>query len=829
MRKKVIEKTAQCLERDLDELMSDRFGRYSKYIIQERALPDARDGLKPVQRRILYAMNEDGNTFDKPHRKAAKAVGYIIGYYHPHGDSSVYEAIVRLSQAWKMNLPLIDMQGNNGSIDDDPPAAMRYTECRLAPIAGTLLADINQEAVPFTYNYDDSLKEPTVLPAPFPLLLVNGSTGIASGYATNIAPHNLNEVIDATIYRLLKPDCALDELLEFIKGPDFPTGAIVQGKENIKEVFATGRGRVVVRAKCEKKETGSLKQLIITELPYEVVKINLVKKLDDIRLNKEIDGILDVRDESGRDGLRIVIDLKKECDSDLVLNYFYKNTDLQINYNYNMIAIVNHRPVLMNLFTCLDSFIAFRKETVINRSKYLLKQKEERMQVIEGLIKALSILDEVIELIRHSEDKADAKKRLIREFSFLEIQAEAIVNLRLYRLTNTDIRTLQAEFTTLVKEINELKAIISSAEVLKNLLIRDLKAVKERYGYARRTVIEETISEIVIDKTSMIADEPCVVAVTKAGYVKRISLRSYNAAEGQLPAFKEGDILIGYGEMQTLDTLLLFTDRGNYLYLPVYVIDECRFKDLGRHFSTYIKAEASEKIVSVFHVHDFNSYAFAVIATAKGLIKKTLLADYKVQRYSKTLQAVKLGKDDEVIAVKVAYSGDEVMPISSDGYYNRYSLDVIQEVGTKAKGIKAMALKTQRLADLVIVHGDVSGLVLINDQGGFKRIRLNELALTARAIRGNRLFKAMKTKEIKILKAYVLNPRDELLIYHGESKLMAAADLAWMSVKATFSNIYKLSANDFVLDLSTKGIEKVVWHEAPPINEDQAIEQLNLL
>ena len=575
----------------LDDVMSDRFGAYSKYIIQERALPDARDGLKPVQRRILYSMYLDGNTSEKPHRKSAKAVGQIMGVFHPHGDSSIYDAMVRLSQDWKINLPLIDMHGNNGSIDDDPPAAMRYTEARLSNNATRLLEDIDKNTVTMTNNYDDTVLEPTVLPASYPLLLVNGSTGIASGYATNIAPHNLNEVVSATIYRIKNPTCSLDELMEIVKGPDFPTGGIVQGKEAIKEVFKTGRGKVVLRSKCEIIEGKTNNQIVIYEIPYEVVKCNLVKKINDISISKEIDGIAEVRDESGRDGLKIVVDLKKDANSQMILNYLYKNTDLQINYSYNNIAIVNHSPTLLSLTDALDAFIEFRKDVVLRRSIYLRDKKKARLHIIEGLIKAISILDSVIETIRKSKDKKDAKENLKNNYLFSEEQAEAIVNLRLYRLSSTDISELKEEYSLLIKEVAELESIINSKAVLNSVLIKELDKVNKECVVPRRTKIEDEIDNIVIDKMSMVPNEDCYIALSKDGYIKRFSKRVYDSNVGTLPAIKDSDSLIGLKDVQTLDTLLIFTSKGNYLYLPVYKIDECKYKDLGKHVSTYVKME----------------------------------------------------------------------------------------------------------------------------------------------------------------------------------------------------------------------------------------------
>ena len=555
------------LNETLDDIMSDRFGSYSKYIIQERALPDARDGLKPVQRRILYSMYIDGNTYEKPHRKSAKTVGSVMGTFHPHGDSSIYEAMVRMSQDWKINLPLIDMHGNNGSIDDDPPAAMRYTEARLAKNANLLLDDIDYDSVAMTNNYDDTHLEPTVLPARYPLLLVNGSTGIASGYATNIAPHNFNEVVNATIHRLQNPDCSLDELMEYIKGPDFPTGGIVQGKKQIREIFETGKGKVVVRSKCEIVEGKTGSSIIVSEIPYEVIKSQLVKKISDISLSKQIDGIVDVADESGRDGLRIVIECKKDANCEQILNYLYKNTDLQINYSYNNVAIVNHKPVLMSLPAALDAFIEHRRDVVLNRSRFLRDKKQARLHIIEGLIKAISILDDVIALIRKSKDKKDAKERLKQAFLFTEEQAEAIVSLRLYHLSSTDITILREENKTLVKEISELNAILSSREVLDSVLVNELKEVNELQVCERRSRIEDEVEEIVVDKMAMIPNEACYISISRDGYLKRFSERAFNANANTIPSVKEGDALLGIKSCDTLDICFCFHPEA---IMPMY-------------------------------------------------------------------------------------------------------------------------------------------------------------------------------------------------------------------------------------------------------------------
>lgn len=783
--KEIIEKN---VTESLDDIMSLRFGAYSKYIIQERALPDARDGLKPVQRRILYSMYMDGNTSIKPHRKSAKAVGQVMGIFHPHGDSSIYEAMVRLSQDWKNNLTLIDMHGNNGSIDDDPPAAYRYTEVRLDKNAEKLLNDIDKNTVTMTNNYDDSTLEPTVLPASYPLLLVNGSTGIASGYATNMAPHNLNEIVDATIYRLNNPECSVEDLMVFVKGPDFPTGGIVQGLDNIKEVFKTGRGKVVLRSKCEVLNGKTNDSIVVTEIPYEVIKCNLVKKINDIAINKDIEGISEVRDESGRDGLKIVIELKKDANSEMILNYLYKNTDLQINYSYNNIAIVNHRPTLLSLPDALDAFIEFRKQVVLNRSVYLRDKKKARLHVIDGLIKAVSILDSVIETIRRSNDKQDSKINLMNNFLFTEEQAEAIVNLRLYRLSNTDIVALKEECSTLIREISELESIISSKEILKSVLTKELKQVNLDNITPRKTKIENEVSDLVIDKLAMVPNESCYISLTRDGYVKRFSKRTFDANLNSLPFTKESDVLLGISACETLDTLLVFTSKGNYLYIPVYKLQECKYKDIGKHVSTYVKLEGNEKVVGALIVKSFETYAFVVLATKNGMIKKTSIPKFDISRFSKAIPAIKLKENDELVSVNIAYENDNVVVVSKDGNYNRYSLEMLSDIAPRAMGVGGINVKNDELAGVAIEHSGPNELLLCSNKG-YKRIHFADLDFTSRNAKGNRLFKQTKTNPSSIIGVKTI-ASDTSLIYNDEKMtILPASSIPFMGLDATFSSV----------------------------------------
>ena len=804
----------------LEDIMSERFGRYSKYIIQERALPDARDGLKPVQRRILYSMYYEGNTFDKAHRKSAKTVGNVIGNYHPHGDTSVYDAMVRLSQDWKMRIPLIDMHGNNGSIDDDPAAAMRYTEARLAKISGTMLDDIDKETVSFAPNFDDTEEEPTVLPTRFPTLLVNGATGIAAGYATNIAPHNIGEVIDATIFRLQFSECDLEALMQHIKGPDFPTGGIVQGKQGIIDAFTTGKGRVVIRAKSEIIEAKSCKQIVYSEIPYETIKCNLIRKMDDIRLSKEIDGILDVRDESDRNGLRIVVDIKKDADSQLILNYFFKNTDLQIYYNYNMVAIVNKRPVLMSLMSMVDAFIDHRIDVVTCRSRYLLNKMETRCHILEGLMKSVSIMDEIIVMIRRSKDKGEAKQKLEKEFAFTSTQSEAIVTLRLYRLTSTDVKTLREEFATLVNEMEKLKTILENKNVLKNEIIKELRAIKHDFDEPRRTEIQDEVQEVIVKKEDIIQNERVMITVSRDGYLKRVSLRSFGASDNSMTGLKESDSLIGTLEADTLDTLLVFTTKGNYGYLPVYQINEAKWKEVGNHLNNFIHCEPDEKIINAICVKNFNTDAWIITISQLGMIKKTALPLWVVQRNNKLMTAMKLKKNDEMKKAFVAYRHEEVMLVTRQGYGSRYSISLIPNTNTKSQGVKAVNLsKEDTLATACIMNEEKTAVALIESRGQMKRIKISDLAVTSRPVKGEILCKRVKNNPYQLIESFCVSAYDELTFCDPDVQTLQCKDISLMSRESTFSSPLQFKKDWFVV----KGIEEVKILDIPIEDENEAI------
>ncbi len=745
--------------------MGERFGRYSKYIIQERALPDIRDGLKPVQRRILYSMNKDGNTFDKGFRKSAKSVGNIMGNYHPHGDSSIYDAMVRMSQDWKNREILVEMHGNNGSMDGDPPAAMRYTEARLSEIAGHLLRDIDKKTVPWAWNFDDTEKEPTVLPAAFPNLLVNGATGISAGYATDIPPHNLSEVIDAVVYMIDHPSAKLDKLMEFLPGPDFPTGAIIQGKDEIRKAYETGKGRVVVRSLTEIETLrGGKEQIIVTEIPYEINKAVLVKKIDDVRVNNKVPGISEVRDESDREGLRIAIELKKDADTQTILNYLFKYTDLQVNYNFNMVAIDNYTPRQVGLQKILSSYIAHRRDVIVARSKFDKEKAEKRLHIVEGLIRVLSILDEVIALIRASENKADAKENLKVSYDFSEEQAEAIVTLQLYRLTNTDIVTLQNEETELRELIATLSAIIGDERTMYNVMKRELREIKKQFGNPRRSDLEAEAATIEIDTASLIVEEETFVSVTRGGYIKRTSPRSFNASTVDELGKRDDDDLIFYAQAKTTQHLLIFTNKGNVIYRPVHELTDIRWKDIGEHLSQNITNISNEEEVLYAEILDHFDSGIYMAATQEGQIKRferKELSPWRTYR-TKSMKFAKLKSDTDKVVTVLPINLTDIMVVTHKGYALHFNVEEVPVVGPKAAGVKAINLKNDDHVQSVFLT-DTSSFYLLTHRGSLKRMKTSDIPLSKRAGRGLQVLRELKSKPHRVFQAGpVYIPEDNL-------------------------------------------------------------------
>lgn len=799
----------------LEEVIGDRFGRYSKYIIQDRALPDARDGLKPVQRRILFAMFHEGNTNDKPFRKSAKTVGNVIGNYHPHGDSSVYEAMVRMSQDWKLRHMLVEMHGNNGSVDGDPPAAMRYTEARLSAISQELLRDINKNTVDYIPNFDDSDSEPVVLPARFPNLLVNGSTGISAGYATDIPPHALHEALDAVLMRMENPAATVDELMTVIKGPDFPTGGIIQGIDGIKKAYETGRGKIVVRSKTEIETIkGGKEQIVITEIPYEVNKANLIKKIDEQRHDKRLDGIADVRDESDRTGLRIVIEMKKEVDAYGILQFLFKNTDLQVTYNFNMIAIHNRRPTMMTLPLLLDSYIGHQKEVVTRRTTFDLEKAKERLHIVAGLMKALSILDEVIRTIRASKDKRDAKNNLIAAYQFSEAQAEAIVSLQLYRLTNTDITELQKEEESLNALVKELESILAKESVLMKVIKKELLVVRKQFAEPRKSIIEEEIEEIKVTLDVLIPSEEVIVTVTKDGYIKRTSVRSFTASNGQDFAIKESDYLLYQAPINTQHHLLLFTSKGNYIYQPVHELPDIRWKDLGQHISSIVPLDANESLINVIGIDSFDLDLCVLTATKDGQIKRSLLSDYVVQRYARPIKTINLKANDEMILAQLVAPSDEVLFTTHLSYSVRFSLDEVPITGVKTGGVKGVSLKEDDYVVSVNVvpldsHDDIT---LVTHRGAVKKMALKEIESGTRAKRGIVTLRELKSNPHKVFAVLLTNKKEELVL-ETEKGIQEVVQLNTLRLVDRYSN------GSLVVDTGKDGQLVRVWKQAIDENE----------
>ena len=773
----------------LEDIMGDRFGRYAKSIIQDRALPDVRDGLKPVQRRILYTMWEDHNTFDHPYRKCAKAVGDVMGKYHPHGDSSIYGAMIYMSQPWKMRDVFIDIHGNNGSIDGDGPAAYRYTETRLTKIAQVMLRDINKNAVEMTLNYSDEDLEPTVLPANFPNLLVNGSTGISAGYATNIPPHNLGEVIDATIHRINNPGCRLDTIMGIVKGPDFPTGAVVEGKEGLMQAYETGKGKVIVKAKANIITEKGKKQIVIEEIPYDVLKEGLRKKIEDIKIDKKVEGILDVRDESDSEHMaRIVIELKKDANAELILNYLYKNTDLQVNYSYNMVAIVNKRPKQVGILEILDAFIAHQKDVVLRRTNFDLDHAKARYHILEGLIKAISILDEVIKVIRASANKASSIENLVKAFDFSFEQAKAIVELQLYRLSNTDIIEVQDEMKELEKKMHIWQQILNNEEALKHVMTTELKLVKNEFASPRRTEIRDEITDIKIDIKDMIPKEKTVVVVTNEGYIKRVSPKSFASSEEEQINLKPGDYVSNIYCCNTQNNICLFTNLGNYLFIPVHIITESKWKDLGKHVNNFVMMSENEYVISSC-IYENNDKDLTII-TKNGMIKRTALKDLEVTRYSKPLTLIKLKDDDKVVSVTI--TGKEVILFTYNGYYLRYLTDEVPVIGSKGSGVKAISLKDDYVVNGDQIKEDSEYINIYTNYQTAKRVKVSDLEMHSRNKRGSNLFKKVKAKDYHILNAYPSEARTiNIMKCDSEITEIKNADISILDLASTGSLISK--------------------------------------
>ncbi|RUT36006.1 DNA gyrase subunit A [Paenibacillus zeisoli] len=795
----------------LEEVVGDRFGRYSKYIIQDRAIPDVRDGLKPVQRRILYAMYDSVNTPDKPYRKSAKTVGDVMGNYHPHGDSSIYEGMVRMAQPWKMGHVLVDGHGNWGSQDDDPAAAMRYTEARLSPIAMELLRDIEKRTVLFKDNFDNTTKEPVVLPSRYPNLLVNGVSGISSGFATEIPTHNLREIIDACVALMEKPQIELDEIMSYVKGPDFPTGGIIMGENGIRDAYETGKGKIYIRAKTEIESLrGGKQQIVITEIPYQIVKSRLVTSMENIRLEKKVEGIAEVRDESGRGGLRIVVELKKEADAQGILAYLFKKTDLQVTYNFNMVAIVNKTPKQLGIKAMLEAYIAHQREVVTFRTKYELEKAEDRAHVLEGLVKALNILDEVIAAIKASKNRQDAQNNLQWMFGFTERQADAILTLQLYRLTNLEITSLQKDLDDLQKKINSLRAILESDKKLTNVIKKELLEIREKYGIDRRSEIQGEVEELKVNLEVLVTQEDVLVTLSGEGYIKRTSMLSFTRSGGEREAsgVKEGDYIKHILDVNTLENLLIFTQRGQYFLLPVHQVPEFKWKDNGTAIVNVIPLTKEDRIVSVIPIKNFEDDASLVFVTKRGQVKRTELKEYQSKR-SGAIAAAKLGAEDTVISVTLSRNMQDVFLISKLGMAIRFKEQEVSSMGRVSGGVRGIQLREDdEVAAALWVEGEEGEVLVISDLGFAKRSLLLDYPTQTRGGKGIQSFEFKEGKRVKpngsrIAGAYFCREPLQItaVIKEGRTFTFNSEQAPIMDRKSIGKAMSPMDKNDEIVDL----------------------------
>ncbi|WP_442603924.1 DNA gyrase subunit A [Paenibacillus sp. KN14-4R] len=743
----------QFLPAFLEDVVGDRFGRYSKYIIQDRAIPDVRDGLKPVQRRILYAMYDSGNTPEKPYRKSAKTVGDVMGNYHPHGDSSIYEGMVRMAQPWKMGHMLVDGHGNWGSMDDDPAAAMRYTEARLSEIAMELLRDIEKRTVQFKDNFDNTAKEPVVLPSRYPNLLVNGVSGISAGFATEIPAHNLREVIDACTALIDNPELTVEDMMKIVKGPDFPTGGIIMGEEGIREAYNTGKGRIYIRSKTVIEDMrGGREQIVITEIPYGVVKSRLVTAMENVRLEKKVEGIAEVRDESGRDGLRIVVELRKDADAKGILNYLLKKTDLQVTYNFNMVAIVNKTPMLLGIKQILDAYIEHQKEVVTFRTQYDLDKALDRAHVLEGLAKALSILDDVIATIKASKNRMDAQANLVAKFGFSERQADAILTLQLYRLTNLEITSIEKELKETQKTIAYLQGILGSMKKLLGVIKTEMNEIRDKYGIDRRSSIQGEVEELKVNLEVMVTPEDVIVTLSREGYIKRTSQLSFTRSGGEIDStgLKEGDYVQYVGEVNTIENLLIFTQRGQYFLLPVHQIPEYKWKENGTAIVNVIPMTKEDRIISVIPVKDFNEPLQSLLFITKGgQVKRTELKDYMTNR-SAAIVACKVAEGDEVIQVSTSDGSKQMLLVTKLGMSIRFRENEVNAMGRVSGGVRGIQLKEgDEVISAHFVQEDEGELLVVSDIGYAKRSLLCDYPLQGRGGKGIVTFEFKEGKRVR--------------------------------------------------------------------------------
>ena len=817
----------------LEDVMGDRYATYAKYVIQDRAIPDVRDGLKPVQRRIIFSMYKSGNTFNKPTKKCAHTVGAVMGTYHPHGDTSIYEALARMSQDWKVRYPLIDFQGNNGSIDGDSPAAYRYTESRLSELSNELISDIEKKTVDMQFNFDDTELEPTVLPSRFPNLFVNGTEGIAVALATEIPPHNLREMIDATIYRINHKTATVEDLMQFVKGPDFPTGGFIYDSPGLQQIYLTGRGRIEIAGKAEIVEKKDINQIIITEVPYKVVKIQLVYEIDKIRHSKAIDGIIEVRDESDYKGIRIAVDIKKNAKADLILQYLMKKTNLQTGYTANMVAIVDGRPKTLSLLDYIDAYIAHQVDVVTRKSKFDLGKYSDRLHIVNGLILASLNINEVVEIIRKSKDKNDSKLNLIKRFELSNEQAEAIVTMPLYKLSHTDELILEQEKANLENDIAKLKEILEDPNKLNRVIVKDLKNLSDKYGDDRRTQIIEKGETVEIDKRDLIAKEEVMVAVSYDGYLKRSSIRSFSSSNGELPGLKDGDMLVGSGKALTTDYLICFTNQGNYASIPVHSLTDTKWKDEGTHINEFTTLSSGEKIIKAMAISELRNDLYLVILTKFGQIKRMALSSIEVVKRSRPAKYMKLLQNDSIAGIQLVSGDSDLLVITNNGNCSFFNENELTILGNKAGGVKSISgLGNNQLVSLLAFEKDErSKIILFTNKGHMRVTDISKFYKTNRLGRVQSILQSFKGDPHSVVSAFKAK-RDEnlninLYLNDRTNKIITVDDLRTTEAQYAKKNIDENSAKQhiaFVFDPEVIVVNKDIVSHPVAVKETEEVE-----
>jgi DNA gyrase subunit A len=793
------------LPKELKHEMETSYLTYAMSVIVGRALPDVRDGLKPVQRRILYGMYEAGNTPDKPYRKAAKTVGDVLGRFHPHGDASVYDTMVRLAQDWVMRYPLVDGQGNFGSIDGDPAAAMRYTEARLSKLAAEMLTDIEKDTVDFSDNFDNSEKEPDVLPSRFPNLLANGSTGIAVGMATNIPPHNLGELIDGIILQIDKPEVTIDELCTVIKGPDFPTGALILGREGIKKAFHTGKGSIVVRAKAQIETMANGKnRIVVTEIPYNVNKARLIERIADLHRDRKVEGITDLRDESDRTGMRMVVELRRDANANVILNQLYKYTALQQNFSTNTLALVDGKPQTLNLKQILHYYIQHQLEIIVRRTKFDLAKAEARAHIVEGLLKALDIIDQVINTIRSSPTTDEARNRLQANFGFSEIQAQHILDMQLRRLTALEREKLQEEYNELMERIAYFRAVLNSQKMQFDIIKQELGEIKRKFAEPRRTKI--LVEEGEIDVEDLIAEEDVVITISHSGYIKRVPASTYRSQRRggrgiQGAAAKEEDFIEHLFITTTHHYLMYFTDRGRVFRMKCHEIPEASRQARGTAIVNLLQLLPGEKVntvIPVREVADPDTYLF--FATKKGTVKKTALEDYQNVRATGII-AIKLDDDDSLVGVKMTNGQAEIILVSSRGLAIRFHEDDVRTMGRDARGVRGISMPTEGDEvigmDVVDPHAD---LMVVTSKGVGKRTPLSEYPTYKRGAQGVTTIKLVEEKHGHLVAIKTVLEGNDLVLVSEQGVLirMSVSEIRRIGRPTQGVQLMNLDPNDKV-------------------------------